>query len=463
MKPTTEIIKDLEKRIWSILTVRQSVAWSAAWFFVLGVVVLAVRMLTWWPTHYLVAASAAILPIAIFIAVRQWRQRPRLDALRSVVDKHNEAGGLVVAEGEADMTAWEKDLPELEMPEFRWRSSRPLMVFASSAVFLAVAFLLPQKHLGIGAKKNLEIGQLVGEISEEIEVLEEENILEEDKANDLEDQLDRLEKDASAQDPAKTWEALDHLKGSNEQLAKQAAEEAIKKLDSLKHSETLAGALGMMPEPNEAVSTKGMQDLAAMLDQMKLEEGLLGLELPEELLKGAKLGNLTPEQLKELLKAIQDNKSKIENSMGKLANLKLIDASKLGQCNKARQCPNPAALAAFLAKECNGTNNCSGLAIAFCRGGVNRGRGDAPMTWQDASSFDGTKNKDQALPMGSMAGMKDAQFVGISRSAPEVTGGDEQASSGALRTANAGGGSAEVQRVLPRHKGAVNRFFKREN
>lgn len=85
------------------------------------------------------------------------------------------------------------------------------------------------------------------------------------------------------------------------------------------------------------------------------------------------------------------------------------------------------------------------------------------MTWQNASSFDGTKNKDQALPMGSMAGMKDAQFVGISRSAPEVTGGDEQAGSGALRSANAGGGSAEVQRVLPRHKGAVNRFFKREN
>ena len=146
MKPTTEIIKELEKRIWSILTVRQSVAWCAAWFFLLGVVVLAVRMLTWWPTHYLVAAAGAVLPIAVFIAFRQWNQRPRLDALRAVVDKHNEAGGMVVAEGEVDMRHWEKELPELDLPEFRWRSSRPLMVFASSAVFLAVAFLLPQKH-----------------------------------------------------------------------------------------------------------------------------------------------------------------------------------------------------------------------------------------------------------------------------------------------------------------------------
>ena len=463
MKPTTEIIKELEKRIWSILTVRQSVAWCAAWFFLLGVVVLAVRMLTWWPTHYLVAAAGAVLPIAVFIAFRQWNQRPRLDALRAVVDKHNEAGGMVVAEGEVDMRHWEKELPELDLPEFRWRSSRPLMVFASSAVFLAVAFLLPQKHLGFAGKNNMEIGQLVGELSEEIEVLEEENILDEEKANDLEQQLDRLNKEASAQDPAKTWEALDHLKDSNKELAKQAAEEAIKKMESLKHSETLAGALGMMPEPNEAVSTKGMQDLAAMLELMMMEKGLLGLEMPEELLKGAKVGQLTPEQMKQLMKAIQNNKSKLGECVGKLANLKLIDASKLGQCNKAGQCPNPKALAAFLAKECNGTNNCSGLAVAFCRGGVNRGRGDAPMTWQDASSFDGTKTKDQALPMGSMTSMKDAQFVGISRSAPEVSGGEENAGSGALSGANAGGGSAEVQRVLPQHKGAVNRFFKRDN
>ena len=44
-----------------------------------------------------------------------------------------------------------------------------------------------------------------------------------------------------------------------------------------------------------------------------------------------------------------------------------------------------------------------------------------------------------ALPMGPLSGLKDAQLVGISRSA------------------------ANVQQLLPRHKGAVQRFFKREN
>ena len=68
-----------------------------------------------------------------------------------------------------------------------------------------------------------------------------------------------------------------------------------------------------------------------------------------------------------------------------------------------------------------------------------------------------------ALPMGPLSGLKDAQLVGISRSAPEVTGDKETASAGALAGAEAGGGAANVQQLLPRHKGAVQRFFKPEN
>jgi hypothetical protein len=463
MKPTSQILRKLEGRIWTVLTVRQAI-WSAAvWFFVLGVFVLAVRMLTHWPTHYLVAAVAIVIPIVAFIALRQWRQRPVADKLRSLLDRHNEAGGMVVAEGTADMKDWESRLPKMEIPEFRWRSRRPLTVFTCSAVFLAVTFLLPEKHLGIGLNRNLEIGGLVGEISEEIGVLEEEEILDEDRAEDLQEQLNRLEKDASAQDPVKTWEALDHLKEANSQLAKQAAEEALKKIEALKQSETLAGALGIMPEPNEAVEARGMQDLAAMLAQAALEEGLLDIKLPEDLLQAAKDGKLTPEDLKKLLAAIKNNKEKLGECIGKLSSLKLIDPSKLGECNKAGSCPNPAALAAFLCKECSGTNNLAALVKSYCRGGVSRGRGDAPITWKDPSSFDGTKTKDQVLPTGTMSGMENAQFVGISRSAPEVTGVDETAGQGALGAGQAGGGSAQVHQVLPRHKGAVKRFFKRED
>lgn len=463
MKPTSEILKGLERKIWAMLTLRETVQWCTAFCFILGVAVLAIRMITRWPTEYLVVVLAALVPLTAFLAWRQWRRRPGYDQLRALLDEHNEAGGLVVAEGQADMAGWQSRLPELSTPEFRWRSRRPMMVFVSSAVFLAVAFLIPERHLGLQARNSLEIGELVGEINEEIELLEEEQLIDDERAEDLQEQLDRLERDADANDPAKTWEALDHLKQANADKASEAAEEAIKKIEALKQSEALAGALGMMPEPNEAGATRGMQDLAAMLEEAKLDEGLFNAELPEDLFKNAKEAKLTPEQLKELLNAIRQNKDKLGNCMGKLAAMKLIDASKLGQCKKAGQCPNPQALAAFLSKECNGTNSACAAVLGLCRGGISRGRGDAPMTWQDPSTFDGTETKDQALPMGSLAGMKDARFVGISRSAPEVTGGEAKAESGALAGAKAAGGSAQVRQVLPKHKGAVQRFFKREN
>jgi hypothetical protein len=93
------------------------------------------------------------------------------------------------------------------------------------------------------------------------------------------------------------------------------------------------------------------------------------------------------------------------------------------------------------------------------RGGVDRGRGDAPMTWTDRSSERGAKFKEQVLPS-SLSGLKDSELVGRSTGAPGIEkNGPQQA--GALKGAAAGGGSAFTQTVLPRHRGAVNRYFQR--
>ena len=258
MPSDSKEFKQLEKRIWALLTVRQIVWWSAWWFFALGLTVLLVRILTWWPTHYLVAAIAGVLPVAVALGIWRWKHRPDRVAIQALLDRENRAGGLIMASEQVETSDWKRESGELTIPQFRWRSNRGMMVFASAAVFLGIAILLPEKHLGLAARRSLEVGQLVSEIADEIKLLDEEEILEEDKANELTKELARLEKDASGNDPAKTWEALDHLKESNSELAKQAAEEALKKLDALKKSETLAGAVGIMPEPNDAAESRAM-------------------------------------------------------------------------------------------------------------------------------------------------------------------------------------------------------------
>ena len=83
------------------------------------------------------------------------------------------------------------------------------------------------------------------------------------------------------------------------------------------------------------------------------------------------------------------------------------------------------------------------------------------MTWTEGSDENGAKFKEKALPPGSVAGLQDSQLVGLSASAPEVQKGN-LAAHGALNNSATGGGSAHTQTVLPKHKGAVKKYFDRK-
>lgn len=95
------------------------------------------------------------------------------------------------------------------------------------------------------------------------------------------------------------------------------------------------------------------------------------------------------------------------------------------------------------------------------RGGIDRGGATAAMTWSDPTSEKGMKFKERALPPGEV-NVRDSRQVGIGATAPQRThaGVDD---SGSLAGAKAGGGSANVQAILPEHRAAVTRYFQRSN
>ncbi len=453
-------LKSLFRRLALLLMFRGAVQWATVWFFLWGVVVLAIRFSGALEDSWLGYGLLGFLPLALAVAFREWRRQPSFTKVRAVYDDLNRCGGVIMTEEIADMSAWQDRVPSAATPRLRWRSRRAMGLFSLSAVFVAVTLLLPDRLTTLSAKPTLEIGKLVEELRAEIEVLEEEKILEENKADELQQQLSKLKEESSGLNPNKTWEALDHLKESNSDLARQAAEEALAKLTSLTRAETLANALQSAAESgmSEDTATRAAQDLASMVKSAKLEEGLLKGEIPPELLSD--LSGLSKEDMEKLLSALKFNKESLGKAVAKLANLKLIDAELLGKCEKAGACLNPDALAAFLA-ECEG--ECEGLielVASYCRGGVTRGRGDAPMTWTDGSAEDGAKFKEETLPPSSR--LSDSEFVGVSRAAPDLSGEDVVAGSGALVGARSGGGAAHSQAILPRHKQTVQRFFKRE-
>jgi len=83
------------------------------------------------------------------------------------------------------------------------------------------------------------------------------------------------------------------------------------------------------------------------------------------------------------------------------------------------------------------------------------------MTWNNDTSEKDQKFLEYALPQSSH--LDDAHLIGVSKAAPELSSIDVSAQHGALDNAAAGGGSAHSQVILPEHRQAVQKFFKREN
>jgi hypothetical protein len=450
-----------ERRIASLLVVRSAIRSAAIWFFVWGVVVLVGRISGIITLEWLIGGLLGFIPLSVLFALRAWRRRPARSLVRATFDQMNQCGGLLMAGEAGDVSSWEQFVPVTAVPELRWRSARSLALLGASALFVATAILAPDRFALFPPQSRLEIGGLVEELQAEVQLLEEEQIIEEKKSLDLKDQLARLKDQSSGLDPNKTWEALDHIKESNAEAAREAAEEAEAKMTSLTQAETLASALHLASENglSSEVATRASQDLASLLKAAQLEEGLLKIDLPSDLLKAGENG-LTPEQMEKLLAALQSNKANLGKLAERLANLKLIDAETLARCMNSGQCANTNALAAFLCQSGEECDSFSALVAGYGRGGVSRGRGDAPMTWMDPSAEEGAGFKEEILPPS--AALADARLIGLSRAAPDLSGEEVVATHGALAGSESGGGLAQSRTILPRHKRTVERFFKRE-
>ncbi|HEU6447765.1 MAG TPA: hypothetical protein VFV23_04935 [Verrucomicrobiae bacterium] len=459
MNAHSKALRTFAGRVRRLFLLRAGIQAATVWFFIWGTVMLAAKMAGEHQTDWFALGLLGIVPLVFFAASRIRRRLPSFESLRAQYDRTNFCGGVVMAEEIADMTAWQKNLPAADVPKLRWNSGRPMLLFSISALFAATAILLPERFARFSNHKSLEIGQIVQQLQAEVKTLAQEKILDDKKADDLQKQLSQVQKDATSNDPAKTWEALDHVKEADSDAAKQAAEEAISKTTAIAQAETLAQAMAQADDSgmSDANATEAAQDLAQMLASAKLEEGVLNAQIPPELL--ANLNGLNKEQLQKLLKALEFNKNSLGLTVSNLAGLKLIDAATLAKCLNAGLCTNGCdELAAYL---CNCTNaNAMAMCMKLGKGGPGGGGPPAPLTWNDGASEKDLKFQEHALPPASR--LDQAQLVGVSRAAPQLSDAEIDAQHGALDNAAGSGGSAHLQVILPEHRQAVQKFFERE-
>jgi len=368
-----------------------------------------------------------------------------------------------MAAEDVDIGVWKEQIPPVTTPSLRWRNRRCWGLFGAAVLFVLVSFLVPQRLVALGSTHALEIGKEVDKLAAQIEALKEEEIIESAKAESLEEKLAQIKEEASGEDPVKTWEALDHLEDIAVKAAEAAAEEALAQTERLTQAETLAEGLAEGSAGQELM-TEAMKELAGMVSEAAGETGLLAGKLSSELLNACKAGSLSPEQLREILEALRWCKGDIARRLGKLCRVGLIDLETVKLCESLGEC-DCAGLIAFLGDNMGKGSLCD-LLQSWCqgapgRGGVNRGRGDAPMIWSDGTSEEAAKFKEEVLPPAALAALKESNLVGVSLGAPPVEKGGGDSKSGALADASAGGGAAHTHTILPRHRGAVKRYFER--
>jgi len=143
-----------------------------------------------------------------------WRRRPTADAVRAMLDGRNRCGGLLM-EADGDVLGdWSSRLGRLNLPRLQWRGGRACTLMAAAALFVLGSFVVPEKFTTTTAASSLDISDNLQTLNDQVKTLEEERIIDEVRTEQFEEKLEQVRRDASGNDPVKTWEALDHLRRS---------------------------------------------------------------------------------------------------------------------------------------------------------------------------------------------------------------------------------------------------------
>ena len=465
-------LQSFVRRVHAMMIYRSVLRWSALWLMIAGVVVLGIRFTSdlpgdWW--KYLLASWALLVAIAWY---HESQRRPDPKQLRAAFDRQNHAGGLVMAAAEVDTRSWEARSGSLALPSVQWQSGSAWLGTILALVFFITALLVPIKYARLIADPPLEISQQVEDLHEQIDVLESEYILSPQQAENKREELDRIAEQASGLNPSKTWEALDQLLHTNEQIAQQQAEDALSKLNALNEASLLGKALEMLPKglEDQKAFEEGLKQLGQLMNQLNQDGALDPNNLPPELQKAMQqalkqLGQgegPDAEQLKQLLEALEKNQDQLLDLARQLAQKGLIPPNLADQFQPGELGGLDPGPLADLLKQHGGDFQelLEQLGPDLGGGGqANRGPGHAPLLYGNESSEEGAEFQEQKL--GLSAPLEQAKLAGVTITAPEVTGGEAILGQGALNTAQAGGGNALAAPVLPRHRTAVKRFFTR--
>jgi hypothetical protein len=454
MSERQDAASNLDGRLALVLGLRRILRdltlFAVAW----GVLALIVRttitqppLSPWW--------GALAIPVVAGVAwVRGTRLRPSRGALVALIDAHSRCGGLLMAAETADVGEWRRSVAAAEAPDVRFEARRPLRYAAGAVAFALAALFVPQREAG-ASRHALEIGPDVDRAAGRLKVAAEEKVLPPERSEAMKQTLEELRREAAGDDPGKALETLDTMTEAISRAAGEASESALRKTEALTRVEALASVL----EANETEKGELAEGMRALANEAKGSDVVSAL--PEDLQKAVARKSFTADELRKLGGAARQGKEALRRSLDRLNAAGLIDPQTLSRRDRLADAGDRASLARYLKQHAKsqGWSPAIGNWTAG-KGGVDRGRGDAPMFFGEKSGEKGTGWKDQELASAAAA-MENSHVTAVSAAAPDPAH-PQLSYAGALAGAKGGAGSAFTPVVLPRHRGTVKRFFERK-
>ena len=434
---------------------------GAAFLFGFGALVLAVKLLIpqAWPN--ILWGGLGLLPAWVLAWCLARRSRHSRSESVARLDSALGSGGLLMMLSELPDNErgqeWRRALPQIELA---WKEAIPRVRPRRFASFLSLPLLFAagacfvplREGTTAVALKNTVGQQAAQELEALLDSIDEEKILDEQEKQKLHEEIERLAAETREMPLThEKWETVDALR-----------ERMKVRIESAAMLSSQAGAAAaLLSESNSAdpagefsgERTDNLENELGDALQKLMQKGVFSNApqgLQDQLARLTKNGKLSlPREAGERQEVLDELKAFLDQENKKLSDLrKKCSACKSG-C-KSGECEGDS--------ECEGESNCTAASNRAGRGGVNRGRGDAELTWGDEADKQGTKFKEVVLPKGILDQPKD-DILALQKAAPNAEAATDAPRS-ARREDEAAAGQATWNRKLnPRHRNAVRKYF----
>ncbi len=269
--------------------------------------------------------TSSIFIIFIINAFISIRQMPSKAKMLSLLDLHSSnCGGLICAKSEEfELGSWQNKITNLTSPQIRLVPNRKVWLLPFSVMFLLASCLVPSVENRTKETPPLDISHEIEVIEERIELLEEEEFMPKQEAEELAKELSKLEENAKGDNPLKTFEALNHLHEKTQNNIIEAQHLTAEQLQNIANLNQISEMVKQQSEAGR-ISQEEMQEMMQALNQahQKMNKNAPNSESLKQLMEQLGISQQEQQELAEQLQKMCNGKKSVTVSQQSLKELK---------------------------------------------------------------------------------------------------------------------------------------------